>query len=116
MGALRGGSKAMPAAEGRRDGGREESEDEVGRSEIGRVKGGKSGKGEAERGGMDGDGDGGDEGARMLVMPVVKRPLKRGGSYLDEVLAQKAEKERNKRRRKGKHSSALEHVDDPDDL
>lgn len=117
MGPLRGGSKAMPAAKMREGAGGEESEDEEGgRSEIGRVKWGEGREGEVERGGMDGDGEGGDEGARKPTMPVAKKASKRGVSYLDEVLAIKAEKEQKKKRRKARHSSAIERIDDPDGL
>ncbi len=116
MAPLRGGSKPMPAATVRHDAGEEDSEEEGGRSSLGRVKGQEGSKGDAESGGAVDDGDDVREGARIPTMPVSKRPSKRGISYLDEVLATKAEKERKKRRRKAKHSNAIEHLDNPDDL
>lgn len=116
MAPLNAGSKPRPAAMMRQDAGGEDSGEDGGRSSLGRVIAREVRDAEAESGGTVEDADGVDEGARVPTMPVSKRPPKRGISYLDEVLAKKAEKEQKKRRRKAQHSDAMEHIDNPDDL
>jgi hypothetical protein len=114
---LRVGSKPKPAAMVREDDRGEDSEDEGGRSSLGRVKVREARNGKAESGGMVEDAEDGSDGARIPpTMPVSKRLPKRGISYLDEVIAKKAEKEQKKQRRKAQHSNAMEHIDNPDDL
>jgi len=110
------GSKPKPATTMRGDAGEESSEDEGGRSSLGRVKVRHTGNGRAESGGTVEDAEDVNDGARIPTMPVSKRLPKRGISYLDKVLAKKAEKEQEKQRRKAQLSNAMGHIDNPDDL
>jgi hypothetical protein len=116
MAPLRVGSKPKPAATMRQDAGEESSEDEGGRSSLGRVKVRDVRNGKAESGETIKDAEDVSDEARIPTMPTSKRPSKRGISYLDEVLAKKAEKEQKKQRRKAQHSTAMGHIDNPDDL
>ncbi len=117
MAPLRVGSKPKPAAVIREGAGGEDSEDEGGRSSLGRVKVREARNWKAESGGMIEDAEDGSDGARIPpTTPVSKRLSKRGISYLDEVLAKKAEREQKKQRRKAQHSNTIEHIDNPDDL
>lgn len=113
---LRAGSKPRPAAVMGQDAGREDSGDDGGRSSLGRVKAREVRDAQAESGVTVEDADGVGEGARIPTVPMSKRPPKRGISYLDEVLANKAEKEQKKRRRKAQYSNAMEQIENPDDL
>lgn len=96
---LRLGNKPKPAAT-ERVSAEEESEDDGGRSSLGRHKAPKAEA--ADLGCLEKVDDGDDTGlARSANVPKPQSRPKRPTSYLDEMLAKRAEKEHKKRRRKG---------------
>ncbi|KAM0800246.1 hypothetical protein BDR22DRAFT_852301 [Usnea florida] len=100
----RGREVRVGARKGSESESEEEDEGEKGRSSLGSVRMkmkwgevGGGGEGGKEAGDGDGDGDGnGDEGARGPRGKGVKR----GGNYLDEVLAERVERRKKRRKKK----------------
>ena len=102
------GSRPKPAPMTRPDPVKDESEDEGGRSSLGKVKSLKYTEETPE--GLELAEDADDVGEKTIRagLPDITRSCKRPRSYLDEVLAQKAQKEQMKQRRKKQRSNAVD--------